>query len=59
MNHEELRASLRSDPGEERDGYCPQCDKQTMQILELLNPDDPNGFAAWQCCECGELVEVE
>jgi len=63
--HSELYKALREDVGEKRTGFCLNCNKDTIQTLQLLNPDEfeaiviPEGFRAWQCDECGELIEIE
>ena len=36
--------------------YCPSCEKETFQNLNLYNPDDPESELVWVCNECKESV---
>lgn len=59
MNHDELRKAVSSQVDDTRQGYCLNCDKQTLQTLALYNPDQPTSPKIWECNECLEKVEIE
>jgi hypothetical protein len=45
--------------GEKRKGTCPKCLQQTVHECMDIDPDKPGEHSAWQCVECGELLEIE
>ena len=36
--------------------WCPKCEKETNQKLELYNLDDPENDLIWVCDECKEGI---
>ena len=47
----------------ERPSYCPECNQVTFQTITKLNPDsddphDQEGYSAWVCTVCHEVIEI-
>ena len=44
---------------DEQKRYCPECCTETLQTLELSDPDDEYSFDVWVCSVCKEEVDLQ
>ena len=34
--------------------FCPNCKEETIQVVKLYNPDNPEEGEVWECTKCKE-----
>ena len=37
--------------------FCPNCKEETIQVVKLYNPDNPEEGEVWECTKCKENTD--